>query len=130
MTNYEMSNTTEFEQDLDYGNGLEFSYVGARDGWIAGFLLFALIFGPQAAPTSLLPPLRSADIVILVLMASRWIKSKRLYVKFIFSHRSRAFSWLMLGLALILVVSTLLNIAVGDTDSLSKTSSSQSCSCE
>jgi O-antigen ligase len=113
MTDYEKSNTMEFEQDLDYCNGLEFSNVGKRDGWIAGFLLFALIFGPKAAPTSVLPPLRSADIVILVLMASRWIKSKRLYGKFIFSNRSRTFSWLMLGLALMLVVSTLLNIAAG-----------------
>jgi O-antigen ligase len=46
-------------------------------------------------------------------MISRWIKSKRLYGKFLFSHRSRTFSWLMLGLAITLVVSTLLNIAAG-----------------
>lgn len=90
-----------------------FAPVGKRDGWLAALLLFSLIFGPRAAPLGLLPPMRFADIIILFLLVSRWIKSSRLYGGFVFSYRNRIFSRFMLIMAFVSLFSTMINIAGG-----------------
>lgn len=90
-----------------------FAEVGKRDGWLAALLLFSLIFGPRAAPRGLLPPFRFADIIIVLLVLSRWIKSTRLYGGFVFSYRNRLFSRFMLVMAFVLLFSTMINIAAG-----------------
>lgn len=90
-----------------------FGQVGKRDGWLATLLFFSLIFGPRTEPLGLLPPMRSADIVIVLLVLSRWIKSTRLYGGFVFSYRNRLFSWFMLVMAFLLLFSTVINIAAG-----------------
>lgn len=90
-----------------------FAPVGKRDGWLATLLLFSLIFGPRAAPLALLPPMRFADIIIILLLVSRWIKSSRLYGGFVFSYRNRIFSRFMLIMAFVLLFSTIINIVGG-----------------
>lgn len=90
-----------------------FAEVGKRDGWLAALLLFSLIFGPRTAPLGLLPPMRSADIIIVCLVLSRWIKSTRLYGGFVFSYRNRLFSWFMLVMTFLLLFSTVINITAG-----------------
>jgi len=87
--------------------------VGKHDGWLAALLLFSLIFGPRAKPVGMLPPMRLADIIIILLLISRWIKSNQLYGGFVFSYRNRIFSWFMLALAFLLLFSTMINVAVG-----------------
>ncbi|MDH4238383.1 MAG: O-antigen ligase family protein [Phycisphaerae bacterium] len=87
--------------------------VGKYDGWLAVLLLFSLIFGPRTKPVGMLPPMRSADIIIILLVISRWIRSKQLYGGFVFSYRNRIFSWFMLALAFLLLFSTMINVAVG-----------------
>jgi O-antigen ligase len=90
--------------------------VGKYDGWLAFLLLFSLIFGPRTKPAGMLPPMRSADIIILLLVICRWIRSKQLYGGFIFSYRNRIFSWFMLALAFLLLFSTIINVAIGRYD--------------
>jgi O-antigen ligase len=90
-----------------------FAEVGKRDGWLAALLLFSLIFGPRTAPLGLLPPVRFADIIIVCLVLSRWIKSNWLYGGFVFSYRNRLFSWFMLAMTFLLLFSTMINIAAG-----------------
>lgn len=87
--------------------------VGKYDGWLAFILLFSLIFGPRTGPLGNLPPMRSADIIIILLAISRWIRSRQLYGSFVFSYRNRVFSWFMLALAFLLLFSTMINVAVG-----------------
>lgn len=60
-----------------------------NDGKIAAFLLFLLVFGPDIIITRSLPPFRVVDIVILILLLSRFEKSHYLHSGFIFSKRSR-----------------------------------------
>jgi len=90
-----------------------FGQVGKRDGWLAALLFFSLIFGPRTPARVLLPPMRFADIVIVLLVLSRWIKSTRLYGGFVFSYRNRLFSRFMLVIALLLLFSTMINVAAG-----------------
>lgn len=90
-----------------------FGQVGKRDGWLAALLFFSLIFGPRTPARVLLPPMRFADVVIVCLVLSRWIKSTRLYGGFVFSYRNRLFSWFMLVMAFLLLFSTVINIAAG-----------------
>ena len=90
-----------------------FGQVGKRDGWLAALLFFSLIFGPRTEPLGLLPPMRFADIVIVLLVLSRWIKSTRLYGGFVFSYRNRVFSWFMLVMAFLLLFSTMINVTAG-----------------
>jgi O-antigen ligase len=90
-----------------------FVNLGKYDGWLAVLLLFSLIFGPRTKPMGMLPPIRSADIIIILLAISRWIRSNQLYGGFVFSYRNRIFSWFMLALAFLLLFSTMINVAVG-----------------
>ena len=90
-----------------------FGQVGKRDGWLAALLFFSLIFGPRTPARVLLPPMRFADVVIVCLVLSRWIKSTRLYGGFVFSYRNRLFSRFMLVIALLLLFSTMINVAAG-----------------
>jgi len=90
-----------------------FAQVGRHDGWLAILLLFSLIFGPQTPARALLPPFRFADIIIVWLVLSRWIKSSRLYGGFVFSYRNRIFGWFMLVMALLLLFSTTINTISG-----------------
>jgi O-antigen ligase len=90
-----------------------FAEVGKRDGWLATLLLFSLIFGPRTMPSAVLPPMRFADIIIIILLVSRWMKSSRLYGGFVFSYRNRLFSMFMLAIAFLLFFSTVINIAAG-----------------
>jgi len=87
--------------------------IGKHDGWLAFLLLFSLIFGPRTEPVGMLPPMRSADIIIILLAISRWIRSNQLYGGFLFSRRIRIFSWFMLALAFLLSFSTMINVAAG-----------------
>lgn len=87
--------------------------VGKYDGWLAILLLFSLIFGPRTKSVGMLPPMRSADIIIILLVISRWIRSNQLYGGFVFSYRNRIFSWFMLALTFLLLFSTMINVATG-----------------
>jgi O-antigen ligase len=88
---------------------------GRFDGWYAAFLLFMLVFGPSTAPGESLPPIRSSDAVILILLLSRWLKSSRLGGGFLFSRRVRVFSIPMLWISAVLVLATVLQIGTGDS---------------
>lgn len=87
--------------------------AGKNDGWLAGLLLFSLIFGPRAINPGLLPPIRSADGVVILLVAIRWAKSSWIGRGFLFAPANRIFSGFMLMLAFFLVFSTIINIAAG-----------------
>lgn len=90
-----------------------FAQVGRHDGWLATLLLFSLIFGPRTPARALLPPFRFADIIIVSLLLSRWLKSLRLYGGFLFSPRNRIFGVFMLIIAFLLLFSTTINVAAG-----------------
>ena len=84
-----------------------FAEVGRRDGWLAVLLLFSVIFGPRAPQESFLSPLRFSDVVIVLLVLSRWLKAKRFYGGFVFTRRVRVFSVSILILTALLVFSTM-----------------------
>jgi len=87
--------------------------VGRYDGWMAAFLLWMLVFGPSTAPSPSLPPIRSVDFLILILLISRWLKTSQLHGGFIFSRRMRAFSLPILWIALIGTIATAAQVASG-----------------
>lgn len=90
-----------------------FAEVGKRDGWLAVLLLFSVIFGPRAPRESFLSPLRFSDVVIVLLVLSRWLKAKRFYGGFVFTRRVRVFSVSILILTALLVFSTMVSVASG-----------------
>ena len=94
---------------------LEATASGRFDGWYAAFLLFMLVFGPSTAPSESLPPVRSSDAVILILLLSRWLRSMRLGGGFLFSRRVRLFSIPILWMSFVLVVATALQVGIGET---------------
>lgn len=87
--------------------------AGRYDGWMAAFLLWMLVFGPSTAPSPSLPPIRSVDFLILILLIARWMKTSQLHGGFIFSRRMRAFSVPILWIALIGTIATAAQVASG-----------------
>ena len=88
-------------------------HLSKYDGWWFTLLLLSLIFGPRTRAFAALPPIRSTDFIIIFMVLLRWIKSHRLYGGFMFSYRTRLFSWFMLSLTFMLLFSTMINMAAG-----------------
>ena len=110
----ELADATEYLPDYEVDSeAAEFEHATRHDGWWAVFLIFALIYGPNTARHAILPPFRSADAVILLLMALRWSKSTRFYGGFLLSYRARLFTFLMLGFTGIMVFSMVANVLTG-----------------
>jgi O-antigen ligase len=87
--------------------------VGRWDGWWAAFLVFSSIFGPQTGAFAVLPPVRFVDFVIVFMLLWRWVRSSRLYGGFILSPRIAMFTYFMLALTFVTVLSMGVNYAIG-----------------
>lgn len=84
-----------------------------KDGWVAVLLLGTVLFGPMTSPGASLPPVRAADILILLLLFWAWGKGARRYGGFMFSSRIRVFSISMLLLAILITLSTMFSVVSG-----------------
>jgi O-antigen ligase len=97
----------------EYGEADFVDHITRRDGWVAALLLAAVIFGPRTAAGGLLPPMRMVDLVLVILLAVRWFKARRIYGGFLLSYRVRLLAVLMPLLALIVLVSIVFNVMRG-----------------
>jgi len=110
-----MEDVEQYDQYFDYDIDVAYepAYIGKYDGWIGVILLGSIIFGPMAVISTVLPPIRFADFVIIFLAMARWGRARRLYGGFLFSSHNRRFSILMLVITFVLFFSTLLNAVTG-----------------
>lgn len=111
-------NTTSYEQDdllqLDYAVQEEASFQEDRNGgWWITFLLGSILLGPVIVVSKALPPFRFSDVVILLMLVTRWGKSRHLHGGFLFSYRVKLFTMFILALISIVCFSGTVSLAIG-----------------
>lgn len=84
-----------------------------NDGLWAAFLVGSILLGPTIIVSSSLPPLRFADVIVLLMLLFRWGKSQRLYGGMFFSSRIRILTIFMLTIVVTMLVSMALGVATG-----------------
>ena len=110
--------TISYEQNEllqpDYAAQEEISFQADKNGgWWITFLLGSILFGPVIVVSRTLPPFRLDDLVILLMLAIRWNKSRYLHGGFMFSYRVRLFTLFILAITLEICFSTMVSVLIG-----------------
>jgi O-antigen ligase len=103
-------NTQVYPEYIEDFNNAQVRAEKSRDGFWLGVLFFFLIFGPKTPAFAVLPPIRSADFVIVILFFKYWIRSTSEPGSFLFNRNIKFVVLSLIILASVITFSSAISI--------------------